>query len=131
MSKVRILPRTKPATRLLDNLTFNAQDVVYLVVPAMVERQHAIGKLVSSEFRTLNVTVVPMQFETRGWIETIFSVVRQMPGRELRMPLVTLDCSTIYHGVDLLAKACDNGGQGEGELQEATTGACLDDVVER
>merc|ERR1740123_250492 len=89
---------------LLDHLRVNPQDLVYLAVPSLLERQHGIGRLSSREFPTLNFQVVEFPFETRGWVETIFSVVQQMTGRELKLPLVTLDCSTIYHGVDILAK---------------------------
>ena len=33
-----------------------------------------------------------------GWLETVLSVTRQMSAKESRNCLVTLNCSTIYHG---------------------------------
>jgi len=89
---------------LLDNLTFSPQDVVFLAVPSIMERQHGISKMVLREFPFVNMRVISIPFETRGHVETIFSVVRQMTARELRLPLVTLDCSTIYHGMDVLSR---------------------------
>jgi len=89
---------------LFDHLTLHPQDAIFLAVPRVLEKQHGIAKMLSHEFPALNIQVVTLPFETRGWIETLYAVVRQMPARDLRLPLVTLDCSTIFHGVDVLSK---------------------------
>ncbi|CAE8582461.1 unnamed protein product [Polarella glacialis] len=89
---------------LLDNLSLSPEDLVLCAVPAAMERQYGIAKLLSRELPGKDVRVITLPFETRGWVETVLAVVRQMTPKELRRPLVTLDCSTIYHGVDLLAR---------------------------
>eukprot|EP00408_Alexandrium_pacificum_P003521 CAMPEP_0171222682 /NCGR_PEP_ID=MMETSP0790-20130122/35388_1 /TAXON_ID=2925 /ORGANISM="Alexandrium catenella, Strain OF101" /LENGTH=766 /DNA_ID=CAMNT_0011688633 /DNA_START=39 /DNA_END=2339 /DNA_ORIENTATION=+ len=89
---------------LLDHLSIKPQDTVILVLPAIMERQFGISKMLSGHYPAHNVRVLTLPFETRGWAETLFAVVRQMSAQELRNRLVTLDCSTIFYGVDLLAK---------------------------
>ncbi|CAK0873353.1 unnamed protein product, partial [Prorocentrum cordatum] len=90
---------------LLDRLRPSPKDLVLLAVPAVMERQHGVSKIVSREYPSLSMRVVILPFETRGWVETILAVSRQLTARELRMPLVTLDCATLYHGWNLLEKA--------------------------
>lgn len=92
---------------LLDNLNFQRQDLLFLVLPSVFERQYNIGKTVAREFPMLNLQVITLPFETRGWVETIFSVTRQMQLRDLKLPLVTLDCSTVFHGIDVLQRCRD------------------------
>mmetsp|Transcript_57738 Transcript_57738/g.171793 ORF Transcript_57738/g.171793 Transcript_57738/m.171793 type:complete len:774 (-) Transcript_57738:228-2549(-) len=89
---------------LLDHLSLAPEDVLVLVVPAVMDRQYGLSKMALAHYPSLNMRVVTLPFETRGWTETLFAVVRQMSSQELRNQLVTLDCSTIYHGVDLLAR---------------------------
>jgi hypothetical protein len=90
---------------LLDRLQPKRGDLVLLAVPAVMERQHGISKILAREYASLAMRVVILPFETRGWVETMLAVTRQLTAKELRMPLVTLDCSTIYHGYDLLGQA--------------------------
>jgi len=90
---------------LLDRLEPKPGDLVLLAVPAIMERQHGVSKILAREYPALTMRVVILPFETRGWVETILAVSRQMTAKELRMPLVTLDCSTIYHGYNLLGRA--------------------------
>ena len=43
----------------------------------------------------LQPRIVVLPFETRGWLETVLSVTRQMSAKESRNCLVTLDCSLV------------------------------------
>eukprot|EP00931_Biecheleriopsis_adriatica_P074699 TRINITY_DN48704_c0_g1_i1.p1 TRINITY_DN48704_c0_g1~~TRINITY_DN48704_c0_g1_i1.p1 ORF type:complete len:791 (-),score=143.38 TRINITY_DN48704_c0_g1_i1:120-2492(-) len=96
---------------LLDHLSLAAEDAVYLAVPAAMNRQFGLEKMISRELPAVKVKVVSLAFETRGWVETVLAVARQMTGKELKQPLVTLDCSTIYHGIDVLRTIRDLNGE--------------------
>ncbi|CAE7511830.1 unnamed protein product [Symbiodinium pilosum] len=86
----------------LDHLSLRPTDSVFLAVPAAIMRQFDLERIVRRLLPQIEFKVVVLPFETRGWLETVLSVTRQMSAKESRNGLVTLDCSTIYHGVDIL-----------------------------
>ena len=86
----------------LDHLSLRPTDSVFLAVPAAITRQFDLERIVRRLLPHIEFRVVVLPFETRGWLETVLSVTRQMSAKESRNCLVTLDCSTIYHGVDVL-----------------------------
>ena len=86
----------------LDHLSLRPSDSVFLAVPAAITRQFDLERIVQRHLPHIDLRIVVIPFETRGWLETVLSVTRQMSAKESRNCLVTLDCSTIYHGVDIL-----------------------------
>ncbi|CAK9073399.1 unnamed protein product [Durusdinium trenchii] len=72
------------------------------LVPAPILKQYDVQKMLARMLPQVKVKIVVLPFETRGWLETVLSVARQMNAKESRNRLVTLDSSSIYHGVDLL-----------------------------
>lgn len=98
---------------LLDHLSLTEEDTVYCALPVAVERQYSVGKMLAREYPKLRIKVVTLPMDTRGWLETVLAVVRQMSARELRRRLVTLDCSNIYHRMNLLER-CRSLDEGVG-----------------
>jgi len=86
----------------LDYLSTNKEDSIFLAVPAPILKQYDIKKMLVRLLPQVRVKVIVLPFETRGWLETVLSVTRQMGAKESRNRLVTLDSSSIYHGVDVL-----------------------------
>ncbi|CAK9073303.1 unnamed protein product [Durusdinium trenchii] len=86
----------------LDHLGITKEDSIFLAVPAPILKQYDVQKMLARMLPQVKVKIVVLPFETRGWLETVLSVARQMNAKESRNRLVTLDSSSIYHGVDLL-----------------------------
>jgi len=80
----------------LDHLSLEADDTIWVALPKEVDDAFAVSKQLSAEFHHLNVNVVHLMFKTRGPIETLYIVLRQMSAQDLSRKTISLDSSTLY-----------------------------------
>jgi len=89
---------------LLDNLHLvPSKDIIWLALPKEVDTQFLISNKLRKEFPQLDIRVVPLQFQTRGAVETLYAVLQEMSEGELSNRTISLDCDTFYF-TDILTK---------------------------
>ncbi|CAM9314502.1 unnamed protein product [Ectocarpus fasciculatus] len=95
---------------LLDNLKFEPEDTLWVGVQQDLEGEYAIASRLRTEFPTLDIRVVSIDFQTRGAAETLFIMLQHMSPAEIRRKSISLDCDTIYFS-DVLGsfRACASG----------------------
>lgn len=78
----------------LDNLNIGTNDTVHLAYNDFIEQD--IGTLVKKEYPELNVRSTVLTSQTRGAAETLFAMLKNFSDTELSMPVLSLDCDSIY-----------------------------------
>lgn len=81
---------------LLDHLSIVQNDTIWLALPQELDDQFLISNRIGREYPALDIRVVPLRFETRGAVETLYTVVQEMSQPELAKRTISLDCDTIY-----------------------------------
>lgn len=61
---------------LLDNLKFEPEDTLWVGVQQELEGEYAIASRLRTEFPTLDIRVVSIDFQTRGAAETLFIMLQ-------------------------------------------------------
>ncbi|CAM9226622.1 unnamed protein product, partial [Scytosiphon promiscuus] len=81
---------------LLDNLKFEREDTIWVGVQRELEAGYGMEALLRKEYPSLDMRVVPIDFQTRGAAETLFIVLQHMSSAEAKRKSISLDCDTIY-----------------------------------
>lgn len=81
---------------LLSNLKFHPLDTLYLALPHQTELQYNISEIVRHKFPSLKIRTILLQSPTRGPADTLYHVVKAIPSHQASLPLLSLDCDTIY-----------------------------------
>ncbi|CAM9821493.1 unnamed protein product, partial [Hapterophycus canaliculatus] len=81
---------------LLDSLKFEPEDTLWVGVQQELEADYKIETLLRKEYPSLDLRVVPVDFQTRGAAETLFVILQHMSSAEARRKSISLDCDTIY-----------------------------------
>ena len=81
---------------LVERLSINSQDTVWLAVNEEVETEFQIGDLMKKWFPKIDSRLIKLNYLTRGATETLFIVTQTMPASHRRRRTVSLDCDTIY-----------------------------------
>ncbi|KAJ6439792.1 phosphatase iiic [Purpureocillium lavendulum] len=81
---------------LLDCLTLEPDDAVWIAVSQEVDEEFLIGQLVAKHLNHVQHNVLRLQHPTKGASETLYIVCQSMTQTHLDRKTVSLDCDTIY-----------------------------------
>lgn len=82
---------------ILGNLNIRKGDKVYIAIQREVDVKHGISKKINLEFSgEMDITFIYLKKLTRGAAETLYKVTKTLDEEDLRRPVISLDCDTIY-----------------------------------
>ncbi|CAL3967737.1 unnamed protein product [Diplocarpon coronariae] len=89
--------------RLIDNLSLQPEDTLWLAINQDIDDEFRIGQLVMKTFPNIDFRLLRLKHQTKGASETLYMTVQSMDLEHLGRRTVSLDCDTIYWA-DVLQK---------------------------
>ena len=83
---------------LIDNLSMQADDRLYIVLPKSINLAFAVDSRLQAEYPMLGIFVIELQFQTRGPLETLLIGTHGVEHSRQTLRTLSLDCDTIYFG---------------------------------
>ena len=97
---------------LIENLRIRNGDILFLAVQIGVEEEYGVVQRIRDEFPEITTKVTLLDGLTRGCAETLYLILNDMTGDEIKRKTISLDCDTIYFS-DVLSRfrqlSCDEG----------------------
>jgi capsule biosynthesis phosphatase len=81
---------------LIDNLNLTKDDTIYIGIMEDICDQFGLEFKLNKEYPLLSFKIVKVIYQTRGPVETLFTILQTFQDKELDKPILSLDCDTLY-----------------------------------
>jgi len=81
---------------LIDNLNLTKDDNVYIGIMEDICDEFGLEFKLTKEYPDLSFKIVKLIYQTRGPVETLFTILQTFSDKELDKPVLSLDCDTLY-----------------------------------
>ena len=81
---------------LIDNLNLTKDDIIYIGIMEDICDEFGLEFKLTKEYPQLSFKIVKLIYQTRGPVETLFTILQTIPDKELDKPILSLDCDTLY-----------------------------------
>ena len=88
---------------LIDNLNLTKDDIIYIGIMEDICDEFGLEFKLTKEYPELSFKIVKLIYQTRGPVETLFTILQTIPDKELDKPILSLDWDTLYF-VDIIIK---------------------------
>ncbi|KAJ3347274.1 hypothetical protein HDU83_002192 [Entophlyctis luteolus] len=89
---------------LIDRLEFVPGDILWIPVREEICTTFDFPRLLKKEYPDLDTRIIPLHFDTRGAVETLYIATGYMTDQQLKRRTISLDCDTLYFA-DVLSMA--------------------------